>query len=228
MYEIKRKVPVHYSEIYQVNPIKWETLFRTKEYFRATSSPFKCKDFLNDVVAYYNNKQSFCMYSFKNRIRFNKEGLYLCVTEILNPEQFKENIEKAINVTLKEQLSCEIEVFLNDSKNIILLFPKQLLKNTFYISLVTMLIRCSNYGMAFSSWEDFFKSSSPLLMTETVFNKDTLTYVKKHRFYLPKDYVKYWYFAGDTYNSEGNINPHIIHDNGCSSWVRSLLNKGAF
>jgi len=227
MYKIIREKPVHYSEMPQVNPIRWETLYRKDDVFEATSSPFMCKDFLNDVVAYHNTKKEFSVYSFNNKIQINEEGLYLCVTGIHNPEQFKANIEQAINTILFKQLCGLVEVILNDNKNIILLLPKVLLKSTFYMSLVTMMIRCCNYGFVIEKWEDFFKKDSPLLQIEHSFTEQTISYVEKNGFNLPKDYSKYWFYCGKKYNSDKKeILEGVIHDNGCSSWIRCLTNEG--
>ena len=218
-----------YGEISQPNPMRWRIMYRKKDKLIGQSGLMKCKDFFNDIVAYRKTKHEFSIYGFKNStIKFNRWGLYFHLTNISNPEKFIQNVEKTLNVKLKEQLNTTVRLYPQDNNSVVIRIPLKLWDNTYYISLATMVLRLCNYGDVYESWEDLYKPGSPINTVDHAFNAKAKEYTKTNGFLLPEKYRKYWFFAGAV-NSESNSWKNavtIVHNCGCNTWLHFVDLKG--
>ena len=217
-----------YGEMGQINPIRWTILHRKGEDYIYQSNPFKCKDFFNDVVAYRKVKKSFEMYGFKNNVKFNREGLYVLLTNLRNLMLFDWNLAK-LNSKLIDQGLPYVALLddLQSDESCVLLFKKEHFASTYIISLLTILIRCCNYNIQFDCWDDFFSEVSPLNTVENSFTQYAKELSQKYGFIPP---VKEWVYLpgiGADYDLEDHRFPNMVHNNGVSNWALALkINKG--
>jgi len=134
-----------YSEIEQNNPLRWQFLFREGDTFTPQTSKFKCKDFLNDVVAWYQGKK-LDIYGMRfGGYKFNEDGVWLRLYEVSSPEVFTSNIENTINVFFSDVPERQIYVEDLGEKSMLMFVPKHFFESTYLISLASFLIRLSNY-----------------------------------------------------------------------------------
>lgn len=213
-----------YNEIGQSNPLRWRIMFKEKDTLHSQSGLLKCKDFFNDVVAWKVKKAKFCIYKFNNTIKFNRFGVYLLLTNVYDADRFIESVECALNSKLYNDLQVSLKVYKQGKDKVVVLIPNKLWKNTYHISLVTMMLRVCNYNYCFKYWEDFFKEDSPLLTVERVFNKETIDFTLANGFILPKKWKSCWYNAGWGWNGRAKkeLNALTIHNNGVVNWVKAL------
>ena len=207
-----------YSEIPQANPLRWRIMYRKGDTLSSQSGILKCKDFFNDIVAYKKAKLTFSIYSFSNKVKFNRDGLYLHLTDLYNYEKFMENIV-VVNNKLQEQLKVGLKLFPINETSAVLCIPHKLWKNTYYISMVSMLIRLCNYNIQYTTWESIFDPAAPINTAESAFSAKAKERALKHGFKLPKALQKFWYWAGVANSGDGKkVIPSVVHNNGVSSW----------
>ena len=212
-----------YAEIAQANPLRWRIMHKQKGVYHSQSGLIKCKDFFNDIVAWKQGKKEFSIYNFKNKVKFNRDGLFFHLTEVKNVERFMLNLN-CINERLISDLKTHLDCFQHDDHSVILCIPHKLWKNTYYISLVSMMIRLCNYDKQYETWEDFFDDKAPLTTVETAFSKKTKDYTKENGFKIPANLRKFWFWAGKDYHSGNQAKPmgSVIHNNGVNNWVNFL------
>ena len=209
-----------YNETPQVNPIRWKILYKDGENLTDQSGWMKCKDFFNDLVAAKYGR-FFFVYGFDNqKIKWNEEGLYFLLKYISDKPRFFHNLT-TINERLVKDLGDNIEMkaWDNDKDEVVILIPSIIFTNTYYFSLLAMLIRVSNYDVQMSSWDDFFNEMSPLVTKENAFNSQTMKITKAWGFVLPEKHLKHWWWYNEQYNSEAGETfqqPTSIHNNGCA------------
>lgn len=227
MFEINilKKHKGQYAEIDQPNPLRWRILHRQKDLFVSQSCLIKCKDFFNDVVAWKKAKKSFTIYGFKNNVKFNRGGLYVHLTEIENREYFLSNIELVearLWFDLRETLVME-----EAGDGFVVLIPNKVLSNTYYISLLTMLIRLCNYNTKYEDWNSIFDENAPINTIEEAFTDKAKAFTQKNGFKLLTKYRKLWYNSTDGWNSLSGkeLIASIIHNNGVCDWVKSMEAK---
>ena len=223
MFNIVQTNNTTYGEIDQRNPLRWRIMYKSKDTLTDQSGLIKCKDFFNDVVAYKQAKRPFSVYGFSNKVKFNRNGLYLWLTFIANTDKFIKNLEP-LNKRLDDDLGVQLQITKQDDGSVVLLIPTVLWRSTWYISLVTMLIRCCNYDYEYNTWDDFFADTAPLCTSERAFTPQAKTNAKSIGFNLPIHLRKYWFWGGDKCNSEVDPNAYAntIHNNGVSSWSNFL------
>lgn len=227
MFKITLNTHPTYGEIGQPNPMRWRIMYRNKNTLESQSNLIKCKDFFNDVVAYKQADKQFKMYNFDNKVKFNRFGLYMHLTEIGKVDLFLSNLA-VLNERLEQDLDTRVKAFKQGKKQVVIHIPNKLWKNTWYISLVTMLIRCCNYDKAYEKWDDFFAADAPMNTAENAFTPAAKTNAQKIGFKLPAKYTKFWWWSGDVYNSSNKdaFNPSSIHNNGVSAWSNFLKLEG--
>lgn len=212
-----------YCEVPQVNPLRWKTLHKVGDNeFVDQSGWWKCKDFLNDTVAFFKQGSKFSIYSYKNDIKANDEGVYFLLNFIANKDRFQKNLE-VVNKRLNADLGCKVDVVpVDDKKQLIILIPPVCWESTYRISMITLLIRLCNYDQEFKKWEDIWDSKSVLFKDGVVASSHTyfLNNAKTMGFAVPKQFQEYWYYAGPNYNSTKlpKQTGLIIHDDGILSW----------
>jgi hypothetical protein len=225
MFKIEIKHKNTYAEIAQKNPLRWQIMKREKNTLTSQSGLIKCKDFFNDVVAWKNGNHAFNIYNFDNKIEFNRYGVYFLLTEIADRDMFFANLE-VLNSRLQADLNTKISFYKTTNKDkVVIHIPNPLWKNTYYISVVSMMIRLCNYAYAYEGWDGFFKEDAPLNTVESSFNDQAKARVKEFGFALPDFAKDCWYFArfGYTSKSGKEIIPSAIHNNGASDWALALL-----
>jgi hypothetical protein len=211
-----------YSEVPQVNNLRWKTLHKKGNVLKDTCHWVKCKDFFNDSLAFNKNGVEFFMYSFQNNTPMNKEGMYFLLTHLVEKSLFLHNLS-----VLNQQLNLDVEATIKTvdvvglTKNdIVLLTPPEVWKNTYILSLTTLLIRLCNYEYTFHSWDDFFTEAA--MSVDGAIGNSTQKFVQKQGFNVPEKYQKYWYYAGETYNSDADLQKSYIHNTGCEGWSRAM------
>ena len=212
-----------YAEIDQPNPLRWRIMHRKKDVLTSQSCLIKCKDFFNDVVAWKKAKKAFVIYGFRNNIKFNREGLYLHLTEVGEMDVFVNNLYK-VNQRIFDDLKVYLEYTIMDDYSIVVMIPNQLWSNTYYISLVSMMIRLCNYNVKYDTWDSFFDDNAPINTVEEAFNDNAKAFTKKNGFKLLTKYRKLWYNSTDGWNSASGkeLIGSIIHNNGVCDWVKSM------
>lgn len=223
MLELKLTHKNTYAEIGQANPMRWRLLHKRKGVFYSQSGLIKCKDFFNDVVAWKQAKQKFSIYSFSNKVKFNREGMYFHLTAIADQDKFIHNL-----FTLNQRIMQDLKVYIKftgmKDGSMVICIPHKLWRNTYYISLASMMIRLCNYDKQYDTWEDFFADTAPLCTIETAFSKKTREYTKENGFKIPAKLRKLWFWAGKDYHSGNQAKPmgSVIHNNGVNNWVQFL------
>jgi len=217
-----------YSEIFQTNPIRWKTLYKNPDgSFVDQSGWFKCKDFFNDNVAWFQGKRSFSIYRYVNDVLKNDEGFYILVKHLKDFKQFQQNMLVVNEQLVKDKLDT-VEVWSTDEEDqALLLFPNSVLTSTYIISLLTMCIRVCNYGVLYTKWDDLWAAGNPARELDGAFDDKAYKLVDKWKFRMPTKYKKYWYYSGSSFNSmsKPDISPSIIHDNGVVSWAANVLGE---
>lgn len=224
MFKVKLSVATRYLEEGQVNPLRWKTMYREGDLFTDQSGWIKCKDFFNDTVAFFKEGSVFSIYSYKNDIKKNEEGVYVLLDNIKDKNQFLHNLEVIARQCVADKFDWVTPVFPVDAlpkDQILLLIPNSFWESTYYISLITKVLRLANYGVRYETWEDFWKDDAPAVRLESGFDPETIQFVNTKGFKLPQKYKRYWYFAGKQYNSqkEPKLTGGVIHNNGVNNWV---------
>ena len=227
MFEINilKKHKGQYAEIDQPNPLRWRIMHRSKDVLTSQSCLIKCKDFFNDVVAWKKAKKAFVIYSFKNNIKFNRNGLYVLLTEISDEKIFLSNIE-IVEQRLWQDLR-ETLVMDRVDDGFVVLIPHKVFSNTYYISLFSMLIRLCNYNTEYTTWDSIFDENAPLNTIEEAFNDNAKAFTQKNGFKLLTKYRKLWYNSTNGWDSASgkDLIGSIIHNNGVCDWVKSMEAK---
>jgi len=223
---VLKKHKGQYAEIDQPNPLRWRIMHHSKGVLTSQSCLIKCKDFFNDVVAWKKAKKAFVIYGFRNDIKFNKEGLYLHLTEVGEIDVFLNNLYK-LNQRVFDDLKVYLEYTVMDDHSIVVMIPNKLWSNTYYISLVSMMIRLCNYNVKYDTWDSFFDDNAPINTVEEAFNDKAKTFAQKNGFKLLTKYRKLWYNSTDGWNSASGkeLIGSIIHNNGVCDWVKSMEAK---
>lgn len=208
-----------YGEVSQPNPLRWRIMHRQKDTLHSQSNLIKCKDFFNDIVAWKRAKHKFTIYGFTNDVKFNRDGLYFHLTNIANLEQFCNNLVH-VQERLQKDLGVLMQLHPQEDKTMVIVIPHKVWKNTFYISMLSMMIRCCNYNVSYTCWEDIFDEKAPINRAEHAFTPKAKAYAKQHGFLLPKEYRKFWYFCGDVHSNDGKKPmATVVHNNGVCSWL---------
>ena len=219
-------VTVVYNEAGQRNPLRWRIMHREGSTLTSQAGIMKCKDYFNDLVA-LKKGHKFNAYGFNNAtVQFNKWGLYLHLTEIAKPSQFCDNVDFGINARLKKDQNTTIRTWIHDEHSVIIRIPTKLWESTYYISLVTMMLRVCNNNVEIQCWDDFFSESSPLITMEFSFNTPAKIISKKIAFKAP---LPTWYYSGPGHNGDTiattGVNGTLIHNSGVSTWCSSLTEQ---
>ena len=216
---------VSYTEVGQTNPLRWK-IFRleTDGNFYDESGWLKCKDFFNDWVYTRETKKGMSIYGFSTHnhvmkdIDKEKPG-YIGLKNLRLG--FFENL-KVLNSFLPHKIGIFQDAIWNTGEtwkeNPILEIPTYYLKNTYRISLLSLLIRLCNIEIVHSSWKDFVTYRYNM-QDQNLFNsvKELNLWFNFH----PK-VEKYIWYCGNSINSETLKNKdapnYYIHNNGVVNW----------
>jgi hypothetical protein len=228
MHQFKIKIQDNstYAEEGQKNPLRWKTLFREDTTnFVDQSGWIKCKDFYNDTVAYFKEGSVFSIYSYKNAVKKNDEGVYFLLKYIKDKTSFFKNIE-VVNQQLFKDLKCQLGVWDHKDDEMVLCIPNELWETTYRISMITMVVRLCNYGCTYGAWEGLWAPDAPVNKIEHSFTMEAKNNALKNGFLVPEKFQKYWWYCGPEHNSEKvkGQTGGTIHNNGVSNW--SMFMKG--
>lgn len=154
-----------YSEEGQDNEIRWINL-RTDDNgktFYPVSYKWMCKDFLNDAICSYHNKVKYKIYGFECDPEkfYNFEWAGMPVLLLQCTKSFVKNIENVVNPYLKEQGMPVLELQ-EVPEGIFCNIPEQYLKNTLFISAITLFIRMASIEKAYTDFEKLAKDPDNL------------------------------------------------------------------
>lgn len=207
-----------YAEEGQPNPIRWAILSTTDgNTFKNESAWLKCKDFLNDYCVAYNGGPRFAIYGFSTEgmsIPKKGESVYVAVKELTT--SFLDNL-KMLNKMLPAPI---VEHSLADGI-VILDMPPLFWKNTYNISLITLMIRLCNVEHKFASFEEFKKYK--LFAQKDQMKWDQVA-AKNMFFDIPKKFDEYVWYAGPNYNDKKECPTYqlasLVHNGGVLSWSK--------
>lgn len=204
-----------YSEIPQSNGLRWKVLFKEADgSFTPTSKEFKCKDFLNDVVAKYEGR-AFEIYQFDWRgTDINEDGVWLSLHNIVDPKVFVENIG-----SIKKVKGYGEELILEQHNNdtFVCFIPRSYFRSTYTISLLSYLIRVSNVDRAITDW-----LNHPTKSADNPFgNKHDVIVEGGMEPPLP-----YSVYGGKNKTTVEDMlrggSFYTLHDNGCAAWQHAI------
>jgi len=225
MFKLKITHDTTYAEMGQPNPLRWRIMHKRGDTLFSQSGLIKCKDFFNDVVAWRVAKRAFMMYRFNNQVKFNREGLYLHLTDVHSNKQFANNL-LVVNERLFKDLGVSVTMssLFDKGDSVIITIPHKVWTSTYYISILSLLIRACNYQCSYEGWDDVFKDTSPLKTVDGAINDKARAYVAKNGFKLPVKFRKLWYKSMVGYNSSAapQASPSIVHNNGVNDWVNNM------
>lgn len=211
-----------YHEIDQPNPIRWQILYRQSEdrtVFEKQSGKIKCRDFFNDIVAKYNGHPPGYIYGFNaDNLKLNEEGMYFYLTNL--QDKFESNIVNKVNTILVNDDSPPLEIQMLGDKAALLLIPRHYFSSTYQISLVTLMIRVSNYGEEVPDMlEDFIACNPARLDVFRKLEEGMKTVLLSTKTKPPLQ--GFWYYASEHYNSGKEKYVNQIHNNGIIGWLRA-------
>jgi hypothetical protein len=206
----------NYAEEGQPNPMRWMLLSKNEDgSFQNETSWLRCKDFFNDFVCARHTGKFFRIYGFdtsKMNLGNPEEPVYILL-DVLT-EQFVYNMG-TLNTWLKdEQGMPTIPSSPQGEGKYLLTVDPVYFKNTYNVSLITLLIRLMNI-----SYKKFFEKEKP--------KWDEV--VKKGLFFskFPEKLKKFVWYCGDKFNSETKDLPeyqlaNLVHNNGVLNWGQYL------
>lgn len=217
-----------YTEIGQPNPLRWIICNDDKKGNAVqVSNIIRCKDFFNDLTYTIQTGKGFSIYGFnaKEYSPPKKGEPVVFAVKFLFPEFFS-NMEVLNSWLVNEQGFPAIDVLQQpDKTTAVLKIPGKYFENTYFTSLVTLLIRLMNNQIKFKNFEEVTKYD--FHVQEMALFKQVLA-TKWFFKNFPKTGYKYVWYQGEDYNSEvENSKPSpygvssMVHNNGLVSWSNS-------
>lgn len=203
------KLDVRYVETHQANPIQYCILKEKDGVYENVTNWFKCRDFFNDIVYTKQTRKSFSIYGFNSDLGLSKNDSLFVALNNLIPE-FKDNWA-LVNNYLKDNNLPIVSLFENNVVEI----PNFYTKNTFNISLLTALMRFSNY-------KKLDKIEDIKTATDNYVEKSILNAIKFPLFQLPENKQGYVWYMDSGLNDKKEVSasylPSYVHNNGIISW----------
>lgn len=217
-----------YSEVGQTNPLRWMFLQeREPGVYQSSSGWIKCKDFFNDVVYYRETGTGFQIYGFACDTVGTAKDKDVSFLLKGTKEGFQDNLG-ALNAYL---IGHDLPMITRHEteRGQMIVIPSFYWTNTYYISLLSLLIRICNTKESFDLWQS--------VIDQKIKGDDQglIDTVKKVGiwFDLPESHKDYFVYINDTYYGKdgqyhGSFYSNIIHDNGMLGWYRALNLIGGF
>lgn len=209
-----------YAEEHQDNPLLWMILSKKGEDLHQESGWLKCKDFFNDLAYTIQTGKNFTIYGF-NAGTMNPpkkdEPVYMLIKGIQSA--FFHNLS-VVNSWLSDKKLPEIYT-LNQEDQAEIQFDPFYFKNTYNISLISLMLRVINCTRVFSSFEEICKAIHLPAGTGDRWKWDAV--VKKGVFFnLPEKLKDYVWYCGPERNSkkpgpEYSLS-NLVHNNGVIDW----------
>lgn len=215
-----------YAEVGQSNPLRWTCLHLDKQEgssrtFSEQSKQWKCKDFLNEIVAKYHGHLLGCYGFTADSVQTNDEGVYVKLTNIVDKDVYRQNIG-SINTLAAAQGFPQLEL-LEIEDGFVVLLPRAYFDTTYPISLLTYLMRVANVGTVVSdvSWLEH--------PTKSVDNPFASVYaqVLKQGFATPDNVGGSYYYYGEKHDYSKKPQVSMVHNCGVSQWTALLLAEAA-
>lgn len=220
----------YFIEAGQRNPLRWTFLKKEDDgSFSKLHNELKCKDYFNDVVAAYKGV-FFSVYGFSNKDHaiLYDEGQYLLLKYIAIPEVFSNNLE-VINKELEDSNLPKITFDIQGTE-CLLFIPREFFESSYYISLLTYLIRISNSSFKCSSVDQLMSNENIggyYFQVDEIIDcpfKTTLDTIKKNLFKiknLPPFCLKMKRGDNSFYTQQTliNVGSHTLHNNGVGTWA---------
>jgi len=198
-----------YSQMLQPNPLKWELYFLEEDVLLPQTTPFVCRDFFNEVVAWYFGK-TYGVYRFDTReMKFNTYGVFVRLYEIR--KGFLENVNKFLQPLLPEGENSLVFVPLEKEGEYLTLIPRTYFNSTYTISKLTKILRLCNQEQVYETFEQLAEAG-----------RETIDYGFDNGRLFPKEpFNTYWWYATEQHNSNGEFaGEHVIHDNGYVAFTK--------
>lgn len=215
-----------YAEEGQPNPLRWCLLSGTPEKgFTNESSWLRCKDFFNDYVVAYNGGKRFGIYGFSTEaMNIPHKGMPVYIALDSLSKSFEHNLSR-FNYWLNQVHTPALPIIqIIKATNIVLEFNPFYFKNTYNISLVSLIVRLLNAENEFSSFEEVIKHKG--FATKDQQKWDAV--VNANRFFkIPEALEKYVWYCGPDNNSEKQNSAaysyaSLVHNNGVLSWTNYM------
>lgn len=216
-----------YAEEGQPNPMRWLLLSRNEDgSYKNESAWLKCKDFFNDLAYTIQTGKSFTIYGFNaGNMNPSKKGesVYMLLDVLTN--NFVDNLVTINEWLVDEQGMPYIEWEIQKDDKVFIKLPPEYFKNTYNISLITLIIRLLNYDdLVFKSFKDLEKCKK--FPHGDQWKWDTAV-AKGIYFNLPKELEQYIWYQGKEYNnikkSEGYDIPGLVHNCGLCAWTKAMV-----
>lgn len=205
------------SEFPQKNKLRWQVLSKKDDVLIAQSPWFKCKDFLNDVVA-RRHGCVFKIYGLDNQpLNGEPDGVFLLLKNLSS--SFLNNYQRSVAPRLKQDLDVEV-VFSRLDEYLCAFVPAKLWTKTYYISLWAYLIRVCSNRYDYKDWEQLFDDVDGPAYTKE-FDKP-LKPIKKTGFCLPETEENVWFRSGHQSSETRTVSDYYIHNCGYLTWHRSI------
>lgn len=224
--------PGSYIENDQHNPIRWTMLEEVEDkVFKNTTNRFRCRDYFNDFVAFNRGIPKFSTYGMdSDQGKVDKDGgFYILLTGCLS--NLMQNLQEVINPELESVYGVglatipvnqeDITGFLVDKHDMIVYVPKELLKSTLRLSLITLFIRNCNQRHFVKSYENLLDDS---FAADGQLREGVMNLLRTHNYLLEKE-DKYIWYCSEKYNSV--VSPHevgmVIHDCGVGTYLAHVV-----
>ncbi len=214
----------HYAEESQPNPLTWYILKQIGEdTFQNVSAPIICKDFFNDLAYTLQTGHAFEIYGFQaGKMELKKDKpIYMLLTE--TTPNWQANIFDVLNPWLASQGMPILLLHKADNGTVIEFDPKYF-RNTYNISLVSLIIRLLNIEHTFKDFNEVKAFKKFPLKDQNKWDQ----VVKKNIFFdVPSKMQDYIWYCGETANSKVTKHtdygiPQYVHNNGVLSWSTYL------
>lgn len=206
-----------YAEEPQKSPLRWVLLSPPdKGHYKALSGWFRCKDFLNDCVAYRELGKEFSIYGFSNSHKcFDDVYYYMGVKHV--GEGFLAHM-KRLNLFLNKHgfLSVKgISLEKGSQVEYVLCIPRVFFRNTFEISWLSSFIRAGTFGKS-SSLEEALEKEHTLTggwVDKIVAQLSTQKYIDRNNLV---------FLNFDKNKNSATISMYNVHDAGFQTWLNSM------
>jgi hypothetical protein len=206
-----------YAEVGQTNPLRWECLYKESEgVFSKQSKLWKCKDFLNEIVAKYHGHLLGCYGFTADSVQTNEEGVYVLLTNIVDKDVYRQNIG-SINSLAAAQGFPTIEL-IDADEGFVCLLPRKYFETTYPVSLLTYLMRVANTGTVVT---DALWLEHP---TKSIDNPFASVYaeVMKQGFKTPDNVGNSYYYYGKSHDYSKKPKVEMVHNCGVAQWTVML------
>lgn len=205
-----------YAEEGQPNPLRWYILKPTGlNTFENVSAVIKCKDFFNDLAYTLQTGKSFGIYRFNAGTMDLKKDqpVYMLLTE--TTQNFRHNLGVMNQWLASQNIPPVTEQ--DSTKGLVVCFDPWYWKNTYRISLISLIVRLMNVDTKFGSFDEVVKHTQFAPKDQAKWT----AVVKKNIFFnVSKKFDKYVWYCGPEHNSEKELSyvSSYVHNNGVLSW----------